>query len=117
VTFETGDAHLGEASPITDRRTGLIVGADIAIAANITGDVIGQQLVIYLTALHELGHALGLPHSDDVGDIMYLFRRPDDPDRYFGAYRQRLRSVDDIGSTRAAGLSTRDIAALTELYN
>jgi hypothetical protein len=116
VNFATGDAFLGETSPITDRRTGLIVGADIAIAANVTGDAIGQQLVIYLTAVHELGHALGLPHSDDRADIMYLFRRPDDPERYFGAYRARLRSAEDIGSARASGLSARDIAALSDLY-
>ncbi len=116
VSFATGDAHLGEASPITDRRTGLIVGADVAIAANVAGDSIGQQLVIYLTALHELGHALGLAHSDDMADIMYFFRRPEDPERYFGAYRARLRSAADIGSARARGLSARDIAALIDLY-
>jgi hypothetical protein len=116
VGFATGDALLGETSPITDRRTGLIVGADVAIAANVAGDDLGQRLVVYLTALHELGHALGLPHSDDAGDIMYLFRQPGDPERYFGAYRQRLRSADDIGSSRATGLSARDLAALADLY-
>jgi hypothetical protein len=47
---------------------------------------------------------------------MYSFRRPDDGERYFAAYRQRLRSPDDIGSSTASGLSRKDLAAARELY-
>ena len=47
---------------------------------------------------------------------MYSFREPDDGARYFAAYRQRLRSVDDIGSDRATGLAAGDHAALRALY-
>ncbi len=48
---------------------------------------------------------------------MYSFRRPDDGERYFGAYRRRLSSSDDIGSERATGLSPADVAALQHLYD
>jgi hypothetical protein len=47
---------------------------------------------------------------------MYSFRRPDDGDRYFGAYRGLLRSPDDIGSPQISGLSANDIAAVRATY-
>ena len=112
----SGDVY-GETRPAVDRRTGLIAAADVAINAEPSGDVMTQQIVVYLTALHELGHALGLPHTDDFSDIMYSFRRADDGERYFGAYRRRLRSTADIGSPSATGLSPADVAALTRLYD
>ena len=72
--------------------------------------------MVYLTALHEIGHALGLPHTDPFSDIMYSFRRADDAERYFGAYRRQLRDADDVGSASATGLSAGDVAALHALY-
>ena len=47
---------------------------------------------------------------------MYAFSRPDDGERYFGAYQRRLRSPDDIGTPLASGLSPADIVALQTLY-
>jgi hypothetical protein len=117
VRFTKGDAHLGETSPLTDLRTGFILEADIAIASNLNADPLVQRIVIYMTALHELGHALGLPHSEEFSDIMYLFRRPDDAERFFGAYRTRVRSQKDIGSPAATGLSPGDAGALLALYS
>jgi hypothetical protein len=48
---------------------------------------------------------------------MYLFRLEGDGERFFGAYRKRLRSADDIGSPLATGLSTADVRALGRLYD
>jgi hypothetical protein len=48
---------------------------------------------------------------------MYLFRLPGDGDRFFGTYRQRLKSAEDIGSAIATGLSADDIATLRKLYD
>jgi hypothetical protein len=117
VRFARADGIYGETSPRIDRATGFIAAAEVLIAGDVAGDTLGQHIVIYLTALHELGHALGLPHTNAFDDIMYSFRRPDDGDRYFGAYRRRLRSDDDIGTERASGLSSADLAALQTLYH
>jgi predicted Zn-dependent protease len=86
------------------------------VAADADGDLLDHQIVVYLTALHELGHALGLSHSSSFTDIMYLFRLPGDGERFFGAFRRRLRSADDIGTPRATGLSPDDVRELRLLY-
>ena len=116
VHFFTRDWRYGMTQTHPDPRTGLIADADVVVAADAGRDALDRRIVIYLTALHELGHALGLSHSADINDIMYLFRVEGDGERFFGAYRKRLRSVDDIGSTRATGLSGEDVRLLRRLY-
>jgi hypothetical protein len=115
IRFAGGDGVYGEAMPRVDRSTGLIQQADVAINADVPEGLDGR-IVIYLTALHELGHALGLRHSDSFSAIMYRFRRPDDGERFFGGYRRKIRSADDIGTARATGLDSEDVAALRDLY-
>jgi hypothetical protein len=117
VRFAKSRGEFGETRPEVDIRTRTIVKADVVITSDTGGDdPVNQRIVFYLTALHELGHALGLPHTDNFADIMYSFRRPDDGDRYFGAYRRKLRTPADIGSAQASGLSPNDLLALRELY-
>ena len=116
VAFNRAGGNYGETRPHVDPATGLIDRADVAIAADVPFEPFTRQIVAYLTALHELGHAIGLEHTATFSDIMYLFRRPDDGPRYFGNYRALLRSADDIGSATATGLSPDDVKALSDLY-
>src|SRR5262245_15542554 len=116
VRFIRDDENFGEAVPYVDAETQRIVRADIVLQLDPSGDVLRQQIVVYLSALHELGHALGLKHVTTFGDVMYQFRSPADPDRYFTGYRRIVRSETGIGSAAASGLTPRDVAALRVLY-
>lgn len=115
--FMSADYRYGVTAPRVDRQTGLIVRAEVAVAADAGRTPLERSIIVYLTALHELGHALGLEHTTDIRTIMYLFREPGDGERFFGAYAQRARSLDDIGSDQATGLSPDDITALRKLYD
>src|SRR5215475_208649 len=118
VYFNGAGGNYGETRPHVNRATGVIDEAEVAIAADapIQVDPLTRDIIVYLTALHELGHALGLEHTANFDDIMYLFRQPGDGPRYFGNFRKLLRSDDDIGSPRASGLSASDVATLHDLY-
>jgi matrixin len=117
IHFMPADYRYGVTAPRVNRETGLLVKAEVYVAADAGRDPLERQIIVYLTALHELGHALGMEHTNDITSIMYLFRQPDDGNKFFGSYRRRLKSADDIGSPMATGLSADDVVALRALYD
>jgi Matrixin len=69
-------------------------------------DPLLRDTIVYLTCLHESGHALGLQHTNQFDDIMYFFGYGGNIDEYFGRYRDRLKKRDDI--RKYSGLSPAD---------
>jgi hypothetical protein len=89
-----------------------LLGDDISSRA--THDELFRDTVVYLTCLHELGHALGLAHTADYRDIMYFFGFGGDIVEYFNRFRTQLRRRSDIGVV--SGLSEADQRRLTVIY-
>jgi len=80
----------------------------------VRNDDLLRDSIVYLTCLHELGHALGLPHTEDFRDIMYYFGYGGDIARYFERYRMQLHSRNDIASV--SGLSEADVSHIRAAY-
>ena len=70
------------------------LGLDIAQRGRI--DPLFRDTVVYLTCVHELGHAFGLPHTGAFSDIMYTFQYGGDFVAYFMRFREKLDAWDDI---------------------
>jgi hypothetical protein len=119
---EPGGGEYGETQPLlVHGRHGAAVfirpdvealGPDIARRAA-TDDLL-RDTIVYLTCLHELGHALGLAHTRDFRDIMYYFGYGGDVVEYFGRYRDQLHSRNDIAAV--SGLSDADVARIRAIY-
>ncbi len=75
-----------------------------------THDLLLRSTIVYLTCLHESGHALGLGHTSNFADIMYSFQYGGDIPGYFWRYRRKLVVREDI--RKYSGLSPDDRAHL-----
>jgi hypothetical protein len=84
----------------------------ILITQTTGADSLLRDTIVYLTCLHESGHALGLEHTRAFADIMYSFQYGGDIDEYFGRYRRLLKTQEDI--RKNAGMSPSDRSALVE---
>jgi len=76
-------------------------------------DRLMRDAIVYLTCLHETGHALGLPHTAAFEDIMYSFQYGGDISEYFGRYRRKLMTREDI--RKNGGLSEADRKRLLQI--
>jgi hypothetical protein len=85
-----------------------IRGAEVYVlpTAGANGDALLRDAIVYLTCLHESGHALGLAHTAAFADIMYSFQFGGDIPEYFGRYRRLLTTRGDIH--KHSGLSEAD---------
>jgi hypothetical protein len=85
------------------------------LAARAQNDPLLRDTIVYLTCVHELGHAVGLPHTAKFEDIMYSFGYGGDILAYFMRYRTKLKSRADIA--QYSGLSLDDKDFLHSLYS
>jgi hypothetical protein len=77
-------------------------------------DPLMRETIVYLTCVHELGHALGLNHTASFADVMYFFGFGGDIPGFFRRYRDQIKVRADIA--RVGGVSASDVAKLRALY-
>src|SRR3954463_2481353 len=89
------DGLYGEAQPIVVEG---VRGAEVYVVTppGRIPDELLRDTIVYLTCVHETGHALGLAHTAEFADIMYSFQYGGDIEEYFGRYRRLLASRADI---------------------
>ena len=91
-----------------------IEGLGDEIDARARADSLFRDTIVYLTCLHEFGHALGLQHTANYEDIMFFFGYGGDIPKYFQRYRQKIQKREDIAQNW--GLSELDIRRIRQFY-
>ncbi|HEX7019221.1 MAG TPA: hypothetical protein VF159_04385 [Gemmatimonadaceae bacterium] len=107
------DGLYGEARPIVVEG---VRGAEVYVVtpAGRNPDELLRDAIVYLTCVHETGHALGLAHTAEFADIMYSFQYGGDIEEYFGRYRRRLTARADI--RKHSGMSPEDAKRLAARF-
>jgi hypothetical protein len=83
------------------------------MARRIRQDALLRDTMVYVTCLHEIGHALGLSDSDDDANIMWGGGK-----RNLSVYQRYRRRLQTRGSiARVSWLSNDDIARVKALYS
>jgi len=84
------------------------------VRRRIIEDPLMRDVVVYYVCLHEIGHALGLTHSESPGDIMWPgvngVTLP-----VYDHYRHRIETRDDI--PKAEWLSHDDVSRVKVLWS
>jgi hypothetical protein len=107
------DGFYGEARPIVVEG---VRGAEVYVVtpAERIADELLRDAIVYLTCVHETGHALGLAHTAEFADIMYSFQYGGDIEEYFGRYRRKLSARADI--RKHSGMSPEDVKRLAARF-
>jgi predicted Zn-dependent protease len=87
------------------------LGPEMAAATD--KDPLYGEVILFLTCVHEAGHALGPVHTRDFADIMYSFEFGGDFVGYFQRYRQKLKKREEMRNV--SPLSDGDIRQIRDV--